>query len=178
MDISSTSAQPGTNSELAMAMLALVAATAFAAIAIYISLVEQPARLALEAPAALMQWSSGFPTAMKIQGGLALLCGALGGFLSFRMRNWLWLAGAVVAVANWPFTLVWLMPINDALLSTSAEQAGHGSQSLLAAWGHLHAVRSVLGVVAMAIFAAALLRDVRLLKQRAPQEKYRASILR
>jgi hypothetical protein len=159
-------------------VLTLVAATAFAAIAIYISLVEQPARLVLEAPAALTQWSRSYPAAMKIQGGLALLCGALGAFLSFRTRNWLWLAGAAIAVANWPFTLVWLMPINDVLLSMSAEQAGRGSQSLLVAWGHLHAVRSALGIVAVALFAAALLRDFRWSERRAGQEKYRASMLR
>ena len=38
-------------------LIALMAAAAFAAIAIYISVVEQPARLLLEPQAALMQWA-------------------------------------------------------------------------------------------------------------------------
>jgi hypothetical protein len=136
-----------------------MAAAAFAAIAIYISVVEQPARLLLEPQAALTQWTAGFPTAMKIQGGLALFCAALGGWLWYRTRNWLWLIGAVVAVANWPFTLVWLAPINDMLLTTSTGQAGAATRALLENWGQFHAVRSALGVAAVVLLALAVLRD-------------------
>jgi hypothetical protein len=140
-------------------LIALMAAAAFAAIAIYISVVEQPARLLLEPQAALMQWASGFPAAMKIQGGLALFCAALGGWLWYRTRNWLWLIGAALAVANWPFTLIWLMPLNDTLLTTPATQAGASTRALLVNWGQLHAVRTALGVAAAIILALAMLRD-------------------
>ena len=146
---------------LSLRVLVLVAAAAFAAIALYISAVEQPARLLLDARAALMQWSAGFPTALKIQGGLALLCGALGWVLWWRTRNLLWLAGAFVAVANWPFTMVWLSPINGKLLATPADQAGAATQSLIVQWGELHTVRGGLGLLAVALFAAATLRDMR-----------------
>lgn len=106
-----------------------------------------------------MQWSAGFPTALKIQGGMALLCGALGGFLWWRTRNGLWLGGAVVILANWPFTLLWLAPINSVLMSTPADQAGAATQSLIVHWGELHLVRSGLGVLAALLFAAAMLRN-------------------
>jgi hypothetical protein len=139
--------------------IVLIAAAAFASIAIYISVVEQPVRLLLEPQAALTQWAAGFPTAMKIQGGLALFCAALGGWLWYRTRNWLWLIGAAVAVANWPFTLVWLMPINDVLLATPAARATDATQALLVNWGNLHAVRTALGVAAAIILALAMLRD-------------------
>jgi hypothetical protein len=137
----------------------LMSATAFAAIAIYIGMVEQPARLLLEPQAALTQWAAGFPTAMKIQGGLALLCTALAGWLWYRTRNWLWLIGAAAAIANWPFTLVWLAPINDTLLATPSSQAGDATRTLLVNWGQFHTVRTALVVAAAIILALAVLRD-------------------
>ncbi len=156
-------------------LIALIAAAAFASIAIYISVVEQPARLLLEPEAALRQWAAGFPTAMKIQGGLALFCAALGCWLCYRTRNWLWLIGAAVAVANWPFTLVWLSPVNDTLMTTATMQAGASTQALLVNWGQLHAVRSALGVAAVIILALAMLRDE---SCDLHQPKYRPRILR
>ncbi len=140
-------------------LITLMAAAAFAAIAIYISAVEQPARLLLEPQAALTQWAAGFPTAMKIQGGLALLCAALAGWLWYRTRNWLWLIGAAAAIANWPFTLIWLAPINDTLLATPLAQAGDATRTLLLHWGQFHGVRTALGVTATVVFALAILRD-------------------
>lgn len=141
-------------------ILALIAAAAFAAIAIYISAVEQPARLALEARAQLIQWSSSFSGAMKIQGSLAILSGVAGGCLWWRSRNLFWLLGAALAFANWPFTLIWLSPINGTLLATAPDRAGAVAQSLIAKWGDLHLVRGVIGSLVVGCFAVAASRPV------------------
>jgi hypothetical protein len=141
-------------------IVTLVAATAFAAIAVYISVVEQPARLLLETQPALAQWAAGYPTAMKIQGGLAIVCAMLAGWLWFRTRNLLWLAGAAIVLANWPFTLVFLMPINDVMLTTAPGESQDGMRLLLSKWGQLHAVRSLLGALAVVVLAFAMARDL------------------
>lgn len=68
------------------------------------------------------------------------------------MKDWRWLLGATVLVANWPYTFFALSPINTQLKRTRSASAGSGSRILIERWGRLHAVRSALGFVAMLIF--------------------------
>ena len=71
---------------------------------------------------------------------------------------WLWLAGAVVLVANWPYTMIGIMPTNKKLMATDPSQAGPESRALLQKWASLHAVRTALGFTATVIFLLASLR--------------------
>ena len=64
----------------------------------------------------------------------------------------LWLVGALILLANWPFTLVAIMPTNNALMATPIDQAGASSRALMIKWGRLHAVRTALGAAATAVF--------------------------
>ena len=66
--------------------------------------------------------------------------------------------GAVVLLANWPFTLLVIMPTNHRLGAIAPDQAGPQSRALIEHWGMLHAVRSALGAVATVLFLAASLR--------------------
>jgi uncharacterized membrane protein len=66
--------------------------------------------------------------------------------------------GAVVLVANWPYTLLVIMPTNLRLMATAPEAADAAARSLLERWGRLHAVRSVLGAIATLLFLIAALR--------------------
>jgi hypothetical protein len=56
---------------------------------------------------------------------------------------------------NWPYTLFVIMPINRRLMATDI--ATHESRTLILKWGYLHAVRTIIGFVAVAIFLLALL---------------------
>ena len=60
------------------ALFALVAATLFAGAALYISLVEHPARMKLDDRSALAQWKPSYGAATPLQAGLALLSLILG----------------------------------------------------------------------------------------------------
>ena len=60
--------------------------------------------------------------------------------------------GALVILAPWPWTLLVIKPVNDRLKAMTAERAGAESRALIERWGRLHAGRTVLGVVATAIF--------------------------
>jgi hypothetical protein len=134
-------------------------AAAFAAIAIYISIVEQPSRLLLDDKAQLLQWAASYPPAMKIQGGLAILAGLSAIWIWFRSRNPLWLIGAILILANWPYTLLMLNPINHSLLTMASSASAETSRALVEQWGWLHATRSMLGLVTAILFAIAFLRD-------------------
>jgi hypothetical protein len=63
-----------------------------------------------------------------------------------------------VLVANWPYTLLGIMPTNRQLLATAPEFADATTRSLLRRWGRLHAVRSGLGAIATVLFLIAALR--------------------
>ena len=137
--------------------LALVVAVAFAGAAVYISACEHPARLKLDDRAMLMQWKPAYKRGTAMQAPLALIGTILGLVAWWQSRNWLWLAGSVSLITPWPFTLFFIRPTNDALLATEPQQAGPNSRALIEKWGRLHAVRSVLGVLAAVLFFAASL---------------------
>ncbi len=66
--------------------------------------------------------------------------------------NWRWALGAVVLVANWPYTLLGMLPTNNKLMAIDPASADPESRALIVAWGGLHAVRSGLGALATLIF--------------------------
>jgi len=135
---------------------ALVMASFFAAAACYISLVEQPARLALDDGAMLAQWQPSYSRALPIQSGLALAGGVAGLIAWHGSGAWQWVAGSLVLLANWPFTLWAIMPTNKRLMRLAPLDAAPESRALLLRWGRLHGVRSLLGLLATALFAWAM----------------------
>lgn len=141
-----------------MGLAALILATLFAGAAIYILVAEQPARLALTDAPLLLHWQESYPRAARMQAGLAVLASLVGAFAFWRVRNLLWLVGAALMLANLPFTLIVIAPVNDALLALGAGQAGAASRALIERWGALHSVRAGLSVLAIAAFALAIAR--------------------
>ena len=141
-----------------LGFLALVTAALFAGAAFYVNFAEQPARLALDDRAALVQWQRSYERAALMQASLAMLGIVLGlAAWWWEGRDLLWLVGALVLLAPWPYTLLIIKPVNDHLKATAASQAGADSRALIEHWGRLHAGRTVLGVLAAAIFFCAAL---------------------
>jgi hypothetical protein len=122
--------------------LALIAAALFTGAAIYVSVAEQPARLVLDDRAALAQWRPAYARGARMQASLAIVGFLLGVAAWWQSGAWLWLVGAVLLVANWPYTLVCIMPVNRKL---ETMVAGPDSRALMQLWGRLHAGRSLLG---------------------------------
>jgi len=87
-----------------------------------------------------------------MQAPLAVL-GFLLGLLSYwQTSDWRWILGAVILIANWPYTFLCIMPTNNRLMAVEPAQAGAESRSLIVAWASLHAVRTALGFAATAAF--------------------------
>jgi hypothetical protein len=138
--------------------LALIAAAVFAGAALYVSVVEHPARKHLDDRAALVEWQPAYKRGFAMQAPLAVVGFLLGLLAWWQSGNWLWLFGAAVLIANWPYTLLVMLPTNNKLMATEPTQAGAESHALLDKWSQLHGVRTALGCLAAAIFLSASLR--------------------
>ena len=139
--------------QVVFGLIALVVATLFAGAALYITLVEHPARMGLDDGALLAQWQPSYKRALPIQAGLAVLGGAAGLLAWYGSRDWQWMVGSLLLLANWPFTMLVIMPVNKPLMAMMPQEAGARSRGLLHRWGTLHAVRSMLGSVTVLLFA-------------------------
>jgi len=138
--------------------LALILAAIFAGAAVYVNVAEQPARLDLDDRSLLVEWKPSYKRGFAMQAPLAI-AGFLLGFLAWRQTdNWRWLLGATVLIANWPYTLIGIMPTNHKIMAIDTTQPGPEARTLVTKWGTLHAVRTALGVAATLIFLWASLR--------------------
>jgi hypothetical protein len=137
--------------------LALIAAAAFFGAALYINVAEQPARLGLDDRALLAEWHHAYRRGFAMQGPLALLGCLLGLLAWWQTLEWPWILGALLLVANGPYTLWAIKPINDALAAEGTAADPSRSRGLIERWGRLHAVRTALGGVAALLFLWAAL---------------------
>jgi Anthrone oxygenase len=83
---------------------------------------------------------------------LAIVSGLFGIVAYSSTSDWRWLLGAIALLANWPYTLFVIVPINRRLMDTPPETATAETRRMLGRWGALHAGRSALGLAATLIF--------------------------
>jgi hypothetical protein len=133
-------------------LLALITAAVFSGAAIYVNVAEQPARLLLDDRALLAEWKPAYKRGFAMQAPLAVIGFLLGMTAWWQTGALAFAAGAVLVVANWPWTLVGIMPTNRALEATEPANAGPATRALVVKWGGLHAVRSALGLAATVMF--------------------------
>jgi hypothetical protein len=132
--------------------LALAIAAVFTGAAIYINVAEQPARLQLDNRSLLAEWKPAYKRGYVMQASLAVVGGLFGLVTFLSTFDWRWLLGAVVLLANRPYTIYVIMPTNNRLMDTPPEAATAETRRMIERWGALHAGRSALGVTATLIF--------------------------
>jgi hypothetical protein len=136
--------------------LALVFAALFTGAAFYVNFAEQPARLQLDDRSLLAEWKPAYRRGFAMQASLAML-----GFLLAAAAWWqtglsAFLLGALYILAPWPWTLLVIKRVNDALMATDLGAAGPETRALIVKWNRLHAVRTLLGAAAVVSFLFAV----------------------
>ena len=135
--------------------LALAFAAAFSGAALYINLVEQPARLALDDSALLSEWRPSDRRGFAMLASLALIAAALALTAYFQNQDVRWLIGAIIVIASWPYTFFAMVPMNNRILNISAGESG-AARELVRTWGQLEYGQTAIGLVACGVFLWAL----------------------
>lgn len=142
---------------MVLGVFALITAAVFSGAALYINVAEQPARLGLDDRALLAQWKPSYARGFAMQATLAVVGFLFGAGAWWATGDMMWLAGAVVLLANWPYTLLVIMPVNHKLNAIELDLAGPDSRALIIRWGGLHTRRTILGFIATGLFLWAIL---------------------
>jgi hypothetical protein len=132
--------------------IAVLACALFTGASVYINLVEHPARMECGVEIAATEFSPSYRRATVMQATLAAvgLVSSIAAWLAGATFWWL-VAGALLGSVI-PFTLFVILPTNKLLLSPTLDKQSVEAERLLARWGALHAVRSVLSGVALLLF--------------------------
>jgi hypothetical protein len=109
--------------------LALVSAALFTGAAFYVNFAEQPARLKLDDRSLLAQWKPAYKRGYIMQSTLAIIGFVLGAAACWLSGILAFLLGAVLMLANWPWTLFGIMPTNRILMATELQSAGSASRT-------------------------------------------------
>ena len=131
--------------------LALTATAVFFGAALYISLVEHPARLEAGVDVALRQFPHSYRRAARLQASLAVI-GSLAGVTAWLLGSPVWWAvSALLLFAVVPLTLVAIFPTNKRLHDPDLEATDPSARNLLTRWGNLHWLRTGLSCLAFGV---------------------------
>ena len=132
--------------------IATFAAALFAGAALYINVAEHPARMALDTKSAALEWAPSYRRATWMQAPLALVS-FIAGVASWWMGGGIvWLVAALLIGGVVPWTFLGIMPTNHLLLAPQRDLASPETRVLLGRWANLHAVRTVLSLLATALY--------------------------
>jgi uncharacterized membrane protein len=129
----------------------------FAGAALYITLVEHPARMECGTALAATEFEPSYRRATVMQVSLAVVACAAATSAWLGTGKLGWLLGGVLIVAVIPVTLTVILPTNKSLLDPSLDRGSENAKQLLTRWGKLHAVRTALSLAAFVVFVFALM---------------------
>jgi uncharacterized membrane protein len=137
-------------------LLATMCAGLFAGAAIYITFVEHPARLECGTELATTVFGPSYRRATLMQASLAAV-GLLAALVAWAQGRGVGvLIGGLLLGAVIPFTLVVILPTNKRLLDPGLDRGSAEAAALLARWGRLHAVRSLMSALAFVVLLRCL----------------------
>ena len=125
--------------------LATVIAGVFFGAALYVSLVEHPARVSCGAAAAVEEFRPSYRRGAVMQGGLSAVGCAFGLVAAWQLHDVHIAIGAALLGLPIPVTLLFIGPINAQLLGSGADRSEAQTLELLARWSRRHWIRTALG---------------------------------
>jgi uncharacterized membrane protein len=133
-------------------LIATLSSGLFTGAAVYINLVEHPARMETGVRPALTEFAPSYKRATITQVSLAV-AGFLSALVAWRSRSDArWLIGGGLLLSVIPFTALVIMPTNKRLLDPATADDLDLAERLLTRWGRLHAVRSISSLASLLIF--------------------------
>src|SRR5215472_19378256 len=138
-------------------VVASLASAIFFGAALYINLVEHPARLSCGVPLAVTEWRPSYKRGTLMQAPLALIGSVAALTAWWLQRNAAWLVGGLLLLLVVPFTLIVIFPTNKRLESQELDLGSEDAGRLLRQWGRLHAVRTILSGIAFVVFLSILI---------------------
>jgi uncharacterized membrane protein len=140
---------------LALEFVALFTTALFVGAALYVNLVEHPARMECGTVVATTEFGPSYRRATRMQASLATVA-CLSAFSSWWLgRELAWLIGTILIGSVLAFTLIIMMPTNARLLDPSLDRSSETARQLLVKWARLHAMRTVCSLTALLIFLVA-----------------------
>src|SRR5262249_31402240 len=136
--------------------ISVLSCALFTGAAVYITFIEHPARMQCGVEVAATEFAPSYRRATVMQATCATV-----GLLS-SVAAWLggaslgWLIAGVLLGSVIPFTLMVILPTNRRLLDPTLDKQSAEAERLLARWGRLHAVRSVLSGLALLLLLCLL----------------------
>jgi hypothetical protein len=132
-------------------LLSVACAGLFCGAALYVNLVEHPARMSCGAELALREFAPSYRRATVLQASLAI-SGLILGLVAARQLHDSWVAvGAILLGTSVPFTLIVIFPTNKQLLDPDLDSQTERATMLLRRWNRLHAIRSILSAAAFGL---------------------------
>jgi hypothetical protein len=141
----------------ALEIIAIVFSAMYFGSTVYVAFVELPASLACSSATALAHWTQTlkltprYASSALVAAAAAILYGK-----ASLSSPWTW--GSILSLTVVPFTALALLPIQRRLTAPDWDPESIDTRQRLIQWGWRHAVRTLLGSCAFALFLWAALR--------------------
>ena len=139
--------------ESIIGLAAALSAALFAGGALYVSLVEHPARKSDPVANGRRQFYLSYHFAAPRQASLAAICFVTAWIASLLSHRWSFAVGGTLVGAVIPYTLLVMMPTNHRITGGETMNADETFLTLRH-WGRLHWVRTALGIAGLLIILA------------------------
>jgi hypothetical protein len=134
-------------------LFAFGSASAFFGAALYVNIVEQPARLTLDARSIIREWVPSNRRGFVMLSVLVVIS-ALSGYTEYaRTGDVRWLIGATIILASWPYAYFVITPVNILLYGARRKAPASTIRELMREWGLLEWGQTAIGLAAACVFA-------------------------
>ncbi len=107
------------------------------------SLIAHPSLLEIDPKSAVQAFIPLFKKTHKSMISLSIILSIVGLMISLLSSNWWWFTVTLAVHLNAPFTLIFMMPVNNKLMNANPKTDFVQINNDLKKWGKLHLVRTI-----------------------------------